>query len=85
MKTFPPVMYDFLPNAHIMGRMTEYTTFAFQGTLCYWRADVKKIIDDLAIFKPTILPIVPRLLNRIYAESNLLIKEKSSTVQSIIN
>jgi len=56
-----------------------------QGTLCYWRADIKKLIDDLAEFKPTILPIVPRLLNRIYAEANAVIKEKSSTVKSIID
>jgi len=56
-----------------------------QGTLCFWRADVKLIVDDLAIFQPTVLMIVPRLLNRIYAEANLTISEKTGCVKSLID
>ena len=48
-----------------------------QGTLCYWRADVKLLMDDLAEFKPTMLMIVPRLLNRIYAEANATMSAKT--------
>lgn len=34
LKTKHPVLYDFLPTAHIMGRITEYIVINLQGTLC---------------------------------------------------
>lgn len=42
-------------------------------------------MDDLAEFKPTILMIVPRLLNRIYAEFNATINAKTGIVKSLID
>lgn len=42
-------------------------------------------MDDLAEFKPTMLMIVPRLLNRIYAEANATISAKTGVVKSLID
>jgi len=42
-------------------------------------------MDDLATFKPTILMIVPRLLNRIYAEANATLSEKTGMKKSLID
>lgn len=56
-----------------------------QGTLCYWRADVKLLMEDLAEFKPTVLMIVPRLLNRIYAEATATLNAKTGIVKTLID
>jgi len=32
----------------------------------FFQGDIKLLTDDMKILKPTIFPVVPRLLNRIY-------------------
>lgn len=32
----------------------------------FYRGDIKLIVEDLQELKPTIMPTVPRLLNRVY-------------------
>ena len=36
------------------------------GRVALFRGDIKKLLDDLALVKPTAFPMVPALLNRIY-------------------
>ena len=36
------------------------------GQIGFYQGDVKLLIEDIAELKPTLLPTVPRLLNRIY-------------------
>lgn len=38
----------------------------FAGTICYWRGNIKWITNEIQLYKPTILGLVPRLLVRIY-------------------
>lgn len=39
----------------------------------FFRGDVKLLTEDMQALKPTILPMVPRLLNRIYDKVCLII------------
>jgi len=34
--------------------------------VCFFGGDVLKLRDDWMLYKPTIIPIVPRLINKIY-------------------
>lgn len=36
------------------------------GEVCFFGGDVLKLRDDWQMYKPTVIPIVPRLLNKIY-------------------
>ena len=36
------------------------------GSIGYWQGDVKKLATDMQALMPTIMPAVPRILNRLY-------------------
>ncbi|KAF9963844.1 hypothetical protein BGZ65_010047 [Modicella reniformis] len=62
------ILISFLPLPHVFGRLLELFTFSAGGRIGYSTGDPLMLLDDLAHLKPTFLPAVPRLLNRIYAK-----------------
>ena len=62
----PPVIFLFLPLAHSLTRMTELVALDVGGTLAFWRGDMQHVVDDLAEIRPTHLPAVPRVLEKIH-------------------
>lgn len=32
----------------------------------YWRGDIKKMVDDMKIIRPNYIPMVPRIMNRVF-------------------
>ncbi|XP_055934302.1 long-chain-fatty-acid--CoA ligase 1-like isoform X1 [Argiope bruennichi] len=60
------VMMSFLPLAHMLERLCEVTVYINGGSLGFFGGDVRTLMDDLRALRPTIMPAVPRLLNRIY-------------------
>ncbi|KAG0246130.1 hypothetical protein BGX31_004319 [Mortierella sp. GBA43] len=59
---------SFLPLAHVFGRLMELFAFANGGRIGYSTGDPLMLLEDLAHLKPTVLPAVPRLLNRVYSK-----------------
>jgi long-chain acyl-CoA synthetase len=59
-------VYVFLPLAHVLTRVVQVFAVADGSELAYWRRDPKKIIEDVALIKPTQLPSVPRIFEKIY-------------------
>lgn len=57
---------SFLPLAHMFERMLECAVLMVGGRIGFYRGDIRLLSEDLQELKPTIMPIVPRLLNRIY-------------------
>ena len=55
----------FLPLAHIMARIINYTALTTGVTLGYV-PNIHNLLADLATFKPTILLVVPRVLEKVY-------------------
>ena len=59
---------SYLPAAH------SYEQCMFSATIIYglrvgcFGGNVQKLVEDIALLKPTIFPSVPRLLNRIYGK-----------------
>jgi long-chain acyl-CoA synthetase len=60
------VLYVFLPLAHVLTRIVQLFAVDAGGEMAYWRRDPKKIVEDVQIIKPTYLPSVPRIFEKIH-------------------
>ena len=61
-----PRALDFLPMAHMFGLGTVLSTTYLGGEVGFWQGRVDKLGDDYRDFRPTLLTMVPRLLNKLY-------------------
>jgi long-chain acyl-CoA synthetase len=73
--------YLFLPLAHAFALLIQLIWFDSGGTLAYFGGDTKKVVPELAEVKPTYLPSVPRIFEKIYTLATTSIKEKMSEEQ----
>jgi len=47
--------------------------FIFHGaSIGFWRGDVKLLVEDIGVLKPTIMCAVPRVLDRIFSGNELV-------------
>src|SRR5208283_3619251 len=60
------VGYLFLPLAHSYALLIQLLTFDLGGTLAYFGGDTKQIVPELMEVKPSYLPSVPRVFEKIY-------------------
>jgi len=59
------VMLSFLPLTHVFARTLYYGALAYGTSIYFSHPD--RLVDDLSRVKPTILPTVPRVLEKVYA------------------
>uniref|UniRef100_A0A7N6AWT1 Long-chain-fatty-acid--CoA ligase n=1 Tax=Anabas testudineus TaxID=64144 RepID=A0A7N6AWT1_ANATE len=64
--TSEDVMLSFLPLAHMFERVVEGVIMVHGARIGYFQGDIRLLSDDLSTLRPTVFPVVPRLLNRIY-------------------
>ncbi|HTU80059.1 MAG TPA: AMP-dependent synthetase/ligase [Solirubrobacteraceae bacterium] len=60
------VVYLYLPLAHSFALLIQLAVFDLGGTLAYFGGDTKQIVGELLEVKPTYLPSVPRVFEKIY-------------------
>lgn len=60
------VMMSFLPLAHMFERVMETAVYSEGGAVGFFGGDIRNLADDIKVLRPTVLPVVPRVLNRIY-------------------
>uniref|UniRef100_A0A671R9T1 Long-chain-fatty-acid--CoA ligase n=1 Tax=Sinocyclocheilus anshuiensis TaxID=1608454 RepID=A0A671R9T1_9TELE len=60
------VLISFLPLAHMFERVVEGVLLVHGARIGYFQGDIRLLMDDLKTLKPTIFPVVPRLLNRMF-------------------
>lgn len=60
------VMISFLPLAHMFERCCENGMYYVGGAVGFYSGDIRELTNDLKMLKPTVMPAVPRLLNRVY-------------------
>lgn len=60
------VMMSFLPLAHMFERIVHTAIYTGGGAVGFFRGDIRGLADDIKTLRPTILPVVPRVLNRLY-------------------
>jgi long-chain acyl-CoA synthetase len=60
------VTYLYLPLAHSYALLIQLAAFYVCSTLAYFGGDTKQIVGELLEVKPTYLPSVPRIFEKIY-------------------
>ncbi|XP_051968461.1 LOW QUALITY PROTEIN: long-chain-fatty-acid--CoA ligase 5-like [Xyrauchen texanus] len=60
------VSISFLPLAHMFERVVQTVMYGAGGRVGFFQGDIRLLPDDMKALQPTIFPVVPRLLNRIY-------------------
>ncbi|XP_012889249.1 PREDICTED: long-chain-fatty-acid--CoA ligase 6 isoform X2 [Dipodomys ordii] len=60
------VLISFLPLAHMFERVIQSVVYCHGGRVGFFQGDIRLLSDDMKALQPTIFPVVPRLLNRMY-------------------
>ncbi|XP_053272600.1 long-chain-fatty-acid--CoA ligase 1a isoform X3 [Pleuronectes platessa] len=60
------VLISFLPLAHMFERVVEGVVLVHGARIGYFQGDIRLLMDDLKTLQPTVFPVVPRLLNRMF-------------------
>ncbi|VDM56638.1 unnamed protein product [Angiostrongylus costaricensis] len=60
------VMISFLPLAHMFERLIESACFTKGARVGFYRGDIRLLAEDIKELQPTVMPVVPRVLNRLY-------------------
>jgi len=63
------VTFMFLPLAHSLARVVELVNLDVGATLAFWSGDPKLLLEDIADARPTYLPSVPRVFEKIHAKA----------------
>src|SRR5271168_5291406 len=79
------VIYLYLPLAHSYALLIQLAVFDLGGTLAYFGGDTKQIIPELLEVKPTYLPSVPRVFEKIYTLAHGAIEAQPPQVRDMIS
>jgi len=60
------VHISYLPLAHVFERILQGIVFMRGASVGFFQGDIKLLLSDVGELKPTIFPMVPRLINRMY-------------------
>uniref|UniRef100_A0A668AD48 Arachidonate--CoA ligase n=1 Tax=Myripristis murdjan TaxID=586833 RepID=A0A668AD48_9TELE len=60
------VTISFLPLAHMFERVVQTVMYGAGAKVGFFQGDIRLLPDDMKTLQPTIFPVVPRLLNRVY-------------------
>lgn len=75
---------NYLPMAHIFERLVTNMMMINGAPISMFSGNIRKIKDDLAIFKPTIFVSVPRLYNKFYDAIQSKIKQATGLKKKLI-
>jgi long-chain acyl-CoA synthetase len=60
-------VYLFLPLAHVFALLSQLSAYDLGTTIVYYSGDTKRVIDEIPETRPTYLPSVPRVFEKLYA------------------
>jgi long-chain acyl-CoA synthetase len=80
-----PVVFMFLPLAHSLARMTQMLVLDVGGTIAYWRGDPKLVLEDLAATRPTHVPSVPRVYEKVHTKALAGVEEAGRLKRAIFH
>jgi len=61
-----PIIYMFLPLAHVLARVAQTVILDAGGTIAYWSGDTMKIAEELLAVAPTHFVAVPRVYEKMH-------------------
>uniref|UniRef100_A0A1I7UR56 long-chain-fatty-acid--CoA ligase n=1 Tax=Caenorhabditis tropicalis TaxID=1561998 RepID=A0A1I7UR56_9PELO len=89
---FQPSMIDttqvhisYLPLSHMMEQLTHWTLLGFGSKIGYFRGSIQGLTDDIKTLKPTVFPVVPRLLNRLYDAITSKVQQQGFMAKLVYN
>ncbi|MEU9146258.1 AMP-dependent synthetase/ligase [Streptomyces sp. NPDC048349] len=59
--------YLYLPLAHLLAQLIQFTTLLEGGELCYFGGRIENVLAELSEVRPTHLPSVPRLFEKLHS------------------
>ncbi|XP_078420875.1 long-chain-fatty-acid--CoA ligase 5 isoform X2 [Cetorhinus maximus] len=60
------ISISYLPLAHMFERVVQTALYCSGSRVGFFQGDIRLLVDDMKMLQPTVFPVVPRLLNRIY-------------------
>ena len=81
----PVVVFMFLPLAHSLARVTQMVTLDVGGTIAFWRGDPKVVLEDLASTRPTHVPSVPRVFEKVHTKAMAGVEEAGRVKRAIFH
>ncbi len=66
MRERPPVIFNYLPLAHVLARMVQFVAIETGGVLAFSSGNTKLLAKEIGEAAPTYVPTVPRLLEKIH-------------------
>ena len=79
------IYLSFLPYAHIMETLIFALIMTHGRTFALFSGNVRNLVEDAQICRPTIMTSVPRVFQRIYAEIQKGLSKESRITQKIFN
>ena len=61
--------YLYLPLAHVFAQIIQFGALVMGMTTVYFGGDTKQIVPEIAEIRPTVLPSVPRIFEKIYTSA----------------
>ncbi|CAF0972895.1 unnamed protein product [Rotaria sordida] len=78
-------LISYLPLAHSYEQTIELYCLCSGFKIGYYLGDVRQLSDDLTYLKPTLMPCVPRLLNRMYDNIQSTIRQLNPVKRFLFN
>jgi long-chain acyl-CoA synthetase len=69
------VSYLYLPLAHVFGLTVPLASFDQGTTIIFMGGDTKKILEEITETKPTYLPSVPRIFEKLYGAAQKMLEQ----------
>ncbi|XWS39329.1 hypothetical protein CRYUN_Cryun18bG0042700 [Craigia yunnanensis] len=79
------IYISYLPLAHIYERAYQISLSYFGVAVGFYQGDNMKLMDDMAVLRPTLFCSVPRLYNRIYAGILNAVKSSGPLKERLFN
>ncbi len=76
---------SYLPLAHVFERVVQMWITYVGGSIGFFQGDTLKLLDDIAVLKPTVFASVPRLYNRIYDKVFAGVKAKGGLAAKLFH
>ena len=74
---------SYLPLAHSMEQLLHAFAITYGVQIGFYNGDPLKLVEDLAVLRPTLFPSVPRLFNRIYEKITTGLKTKGGCARCL--
>jgi long-chain acyl-CoA synthetase len=78
------VTYLYLPLAHVFALTAQLASYDQGTTIIYFGGNPKKIVEEVIETKPTYIPSVPRIFEKLFAAANALREQASAEDQERI-